>query len=199
MGFAPAIPAILGCPIRRKGVGLDPFREGSSMNPLHLWWRGLILATVACLTCRSIFSGAWELADHIRHQAQHRSGGVCLDTFLFGRSLTAPRTECDARCVLPSPILSLRHAPRPTTNILSPYAARRIWRRNPQSPVTDNTSQPWEGSRCPSSWLCRHRCRVLLPHANASLLQHISRRIAWTSLAPGKQLQHMGHSLHSTV
>jgi hypothetical protein len=22
------------------------------MNPLHLWWRGLILATVACLTCR---------------------------------------------------------------------------------------------------------------------------------------------------
>jgi hypothetical protein len=41
---------ILGCPFRRKGVESPQLCGGSSMTPLHLRWRELILAAVVCLS-----------------------------------------------------------------------------------------------------------------------------------------------------
>src|SRR6266571_1965759 len=40
------------CTLRRKGVESQLLCGGSSMNPLHLRWRELILAAVVCLTCQ---------------------------------------------------------------------------------------------------------------------------------------------------
>jgi hypothetical protein len=42
---------ILGCAFRRKEVEYPQLCRGSSMNPLYLRWRKLILAAVVCLTC----------------------------------------------------------------------------------------------------------------------------------------------------
>src|SRR6266403_39770 len=46
-GFALTIPAVLGCPLRRKGVKSRQLCGGPPMNSLYLRWR-LILAAVVC-------------------------------------------------------------------------------------------------------------------------------------------------------
>jgi hypothetical protein len=60
MDFAPSLPAIPGCPLPQNRVEFQPLSGGSSMNPLHLWRRRLLLAALLCLTCRALALAADE-------------------------------------------------------------------------------------------------------------------------------------------
>src|SRR5260370_40002435 len=59
-GLTATIPAILGCPLRRKGVEFHPLSGGSTMNRLHLRWLGLMLAALVCVTCGLVAVAADE-------------------------------------------------------------------------------------------------------------------------------------------
>ena len=60
MGFGLTNPAILSCTVRRNIVESDPSRKGSPMYPVQLWWRGLVLAAVLCLTGRLLLFASDE-------------------------------------------------------------------------------------------------------------------------------------------